>query len=103
MDRDHLRTATLAQVARWYERGYLGKADARWYLEQWNTTSFRFTVAYLDGGHIRQRERTDADDLNPDLAYRGPNAAEKKPVYTRASAHTCHYPGSTGECKGCRS
>lgn len=64
MGREQLVKASLADVMRWYSQGWVGRADAQWYLDRWNEGAFRFTFAYLDGPHhIRQRERTTADDL----------------------------------------
>ncbi len=48
---------SLDRVDRAYRDGLIRADDLDAYLYLWNTTSARFTEAYLEHGTIRQRER----------------------------------------------
>ena len=51
--------STLADVERYWRDGRIDITAVRAYLQLWNTTAMRFTVAYIADGRIRQRQKRD--------------------------------------------
>ena len=53
--KEYLKQYTLAQVEQAFNRGLITMDDMYEYIDEWNGTPGRFTVAYWQSGAIRQK------------------------------------------------
>ena len=57
--KEYLKQYTLAQVEQAFNRGLITMDDMYEYIDEWNGTPGRFTVAYWQSGAIRQKRIAD--------------------------------------------